>query len=108
MQPAEDRLAADLATIVFATPGVPVVCNVDAAPVLTGDAAREALVRQVTGAVRWVECVRALQAAGVTRWIEVGPGKVLTGLSRSIDRALAAQSAATQDGIEKIWGAPAD
>jgi [acyl-carrier-protein] S-malonyltransferase len=55
--------------------------------VTTADAARDALIRQVTGAVRWVDCIKALIAAGATTFIEVGPGKVLCGLLRQIDPA---------------------
>ncbi len=71
MQPAQDRLARDLQATAFHGPKIRVVSNVDAAWVATGDAARDALVRQVTGAVRWVECERQLIAAGVTHFIEV-------------------------------------
>jgi len=86
MQPAQDRLAADLAKISFNPPQFLVACNVDAAFVTSGDAARDTLTRQVTGAVRWVECIRLLIAEGVTHFVEVGPGKVLCGLMRQIDR----------------------
>ena len=87
MQPAEDRLAEDLVQLRFETPGIPVVSNVDADWVATGEAARNALVRQVTGAVRWVDCERQLIAAGATHFIEGGPGNVLCGLMRQLDRA---------------------
>jgi len=87
MQPAQDRLAVDLRALNFARPGVPVVTNVDAELVQSADRAREALIRQVTGAVQWVRSVQALIAAGVERFVEVGPGKVLTGLLRQIDRS---------------------
>jgi len=87
MQPAQDRLCVDLHTIAFHPPQVPVAANVDAAFVTTGDAARDALIRQVTGAVRWVECMQLLIQQGVTHFVEVGPGKVLCGLMRQIDRA---------------------
>jgi [acyl-carrier-protein] S-malonyltransferase len=87
MQPAQDRLRADLQSLNFRNPSCPVVCNVDASPVTTGDAARSALVRQVTGAVRWEESIRRLINHGATLFIEVGPGKVLWGLMRQIDRS---------------------
>lgn len=87
MQPAQDRLAADLAMLKFYTPEVPVMCNVDATLVTTADQAREALTRQVTGAVRWDTSIRALIALGVETFVEVGPGKVLCGLIRQIDRS---------------------
>jgi [acyl-carrier-protein] S-malonyltransferase len=86
MQPAQDRLAELLRGLPFATPKVPVAVNVDAA--LESDPAKlcEALIRQVTGTVRWVESVRLLMAEGTTHFVEVGPGKVLCGLMRQIDR----------------------
>ena len=87
MQPAQDKLAHDLAALVFNDPQVPVVSNVDAEPKTQGGAAREALIRQVTGAVRWADCVRRLITLGATTFVECGPGKVLTGLMRQIDRA---------------------
>ncbi|MDR3748938.1 MAG: ACP S-malonyltransferase [Acidobacteriota bacterium] len=87
MQPAQDRLAADLQALTFHTPEVPLMCNVDAALVTTGERAREALIRQVTGAVQWDASMRALAALGVQNFVEVGPGKVLCGLMRQIDRS---------------------
>ena len=86
MQPAQDRLAEDLTQMTFENPRFPVVSNVDAGWHNTGDAACDALVRQVTGAVRWVECEQQLVAAGATHFIEVGPGRVLWGLLRQLDR----------------------
>jgi [acyl-carrier-protein] S-malonyltransferase len=87
MQPAQDRLAVDLQGLPFQDPHCPVICNVDAAAITSGDAARDALVRQVTGAVRWDESMRWLIENGVGLFIEVGPGKVLWGLMRQIDRS---------------------
>src|SRR5208337_3445942 len=87
MQPAQDRLAEDLHALSFHDPGVPVVCNIDATPVTTADQSREALIRQVTGAVQWVKSMRALIALGVGNYVEVGPGKVLCGLMKQIDRS---------------------
>jgi len=84
MQPAQDALAKDLAALDFHDPRFPVAANVSAAFVTTGDAARQALVAQVTGAVRWVECIELLAREGSTHFIEVGPGRVLTGLMRQI------------------------
>ena len=86
MQPAQERLAADLRDLKFHDPAVPVITNVDAAFVHTADAARDALIRQVTGAVQWEKSMRALIARGVDTFVEVGPGKVLCGLMRQIDR----------------------
>ena len=87
MQPAQDLLAVDLRALTFQNPSCPVVCNVDAAPITSVDAARDALVRQVTGAVRWNESMRRLIDKGSGLFIEVGPGKVLWGLMRQIDRS---------------------
>ncbi len=87
MQPAQDRLKADLAKIAMQKPVYPVACNVDAALVTDDIRALDTLVRQVTGAVQWDQCMRLLIAQGVQMFIEVGPGKVLCGLMRQIDRS---------------------
>ena len=87
MQPAQDRLATDLKALHLHDPEIPVMCNVDATLVTKADVARDALVRQVTGAVRWVESIQALVAAGADQFVEVGPGKVLTGLMKQIDKS---------------------
>jgi [acyl-carrier-protein] S-malonyltransferase len=86
MQPAQDALAKDLESIVFNDPVVPIAANVDARLVTRGPDSRDCLIRQVTGPVRWVECIQLLIAQGATHFIEVGPGKVLMGLMRQIDR----------------------
>jgi [acyl-carrier-protein] S-malonyltransferase len=86
MQPAQDALAKDLESIVFNDPIVPIAANVDARLITRGPDSRDCLIRQVTGAVRWVECIQLLIAQGATQFIEVGPGKVLSGLMRQIDR----------------------
>ena len=87
MQPAQDRLAADLAGRTFYKPEVPVLGNVDAALVTTADQARDTLIRQVTGAVQWDKSMRVLIGLGVGTFVEIGPGKVLCGLIRQIDRS---------------------
>jgi [acyl-carrier-protein] S-malonyltransferase len=87
MKPAQERLAVDLQALTFSIPKLPVICNVDAAAVTAADAAREALVRQVTGSVKWNQSMQWLIAQGVQTFIEVGPGKVLCGLMRQIDRS---------------------
>ena len=84
MQPAQDQLASTLEGITFNDPAFPVACNVDARLLTRRADIRDCLVRQVTGPVRWVECVELLVAQGTTHLIEVGPGKVLTGLTRQI------------------------
>jgi [acyl-carrier-protein] S-malonyltransferase len=97
MQPAQERLAEELGKVEFSNPGLAVICNVDAAEVASTNQARDTLTRQVTGAVRWVECVEKLRAMGAANYVEVGPGKVLSGLLRQIDRGLSAHSANVED-----------
>jgi [acyl-carrier-protein] S-malonyltransferase len=87
MKPAQERLAGDLQKVKFSQPRVPVISNVYAMPVEDGESAREALVRQVTGSVKWSESMQLLVSRGVQSFIEVGPGKVLCGLMRQIDRS---------------------
>lgn len=105
MQPAQDRLAVDLQALTFHDPEFPVIANVDAGWVTTGDAARERLVRQVTGAVRWVECEQQLISAGATHFIEVGPGKVLCGLLRQLDREKTGLNVESVASLEKTLAA---
>ena len=86
MMPAQERLAADLEELDFQDLRVPLVTNVDAAAITKGEEARDALVRQVSSPVRWHETVTYLAREGVDTFIEVGPGRVLSGLVRQIDR----------------------
>ncbi len=99
MAPAADRLAEALAEIAISLPRVPVVNNVDVAVAETPAEIREALVRQLHSPVRWVECVEWLAAQGIDRLVECGPGKVLTGLTRRIDRRLDAMSLHDADAL---------
>src|SRR5579863_1976614 len=85
MQPAQEEVARVLASIALSDPRIPVAANVTGSLVTTAEAARDALTRQVTGAVRWVECVNALIDDGATTFVETGSGKVLTGLMKQID-----------------------
>ena len=85
MQPAQEEVAQVLGAVDLADPRIPVAANVTGGMVTTTDAARDALIRQVTGAVRWVDCMQSLIVAGADVFIEVGPGKVLCGLLRQID-----------------------
>ncbi len=101
MQPAQDRLAADLGVLTFQNPSCPVVCNVDAAVVTSGEASREALIRQVTGTVRWEPSVRLLIHLGAVLFIEVGPGKVLSGLMRQIDRSKTCATVGDEASLQK-------
>jgi [acyl-carrier-protein] S-malonyltransferase len=86
MQPAQDRLAPELRAAAAAAPRVPVIANVDAEPKTTAAAAVEALISQVSAPVRWQAVVGRLASAGVRAYVEVGPGTVLSGLVRKIDR----------------------
>jgi len=88
MQPAQERLAVDLNSIPFKNLSTPLVTNVDAKAIELGAEARDALVRQVSQPVRWLESVEFLIGQGVQSLIEIGPGKVLSGLVRQIDRNL--------------------
>jgi [acyl-carrier-protein] S-malonyltransferase len=86
MMPAQERLSEDLKKLEFTELAMPLVTNVDAAEISTGDAARDGLTRQVASTVRWQESVELLLANGVEKFVEIGPGKVLTGLLRQIKR----------------------
>jgi [acyl-carrier-protein] S-malonyltransferase len=101
MKPAQDRLAADLNALTFQKPAVPVVCNVDAEFIIDGERGRDALVRQVTGAVKWEQSIRDLIGQGVQTFVEVGPGKVLCGLMRQIDRSKSALNVGDEASLQK-------
>jgi [acyl-carrier-protein] S-malonyltransferase len=88
MKPAAERLETDLRAIKFLTLRVPLVNNADAEILTSGDDVRESLIRQVTLPVRWEESIRELIDQGVNTFVEVGPGRVLTGLLRQIDRSI--------------------
>ena len=111
MKPAQDRLAQDLKALAFASPKVPVACNVDAALATDAERSRDALIRQVTGTVKWDPCIRLLVQKGVKTFVEVGPGKVLCGLMRQIDRSKAcvnvADEASLGKALEQLAGARA-
>lgn len=87
MKPAQDRLEADLKKLRMNKPVYPVACNIEAELVIDDQRALDTLVRQVTGSVKWDQSMRLLIAQGVGTFIEVGPGKVLCGLMRQIDRS---------------------
>jgi len=88
MSPARDRMKPLLEATVFTEAGMPVVTNVDAAPETSGEKLRDALVRQIDSPVRWVETVQRLAREGVDRALEIGPGNVLAGLVRRIDKSI--------------------
>lgn len=85
LQPAQERMAADLRSTHFHAMEIPVISNVDAAWLSSPEEARDALTRQITGAVQWTKSIRSLISRGVQTFVEVGPGKVLCGLMRQID-----------------------
>src|SRR5437868_6803679 len=101
MKPAQDRLAKDLKALTFKDAGIPVACNADAALVAAGEASRDALIRQVTGTVKWDPCMRLLIQKGVHSFVEVGPGKVLCGLMRQIDRSKTCVNVADEASLGK-------
>jgi [acyl-carrier-protein] S-malonyltransferase len=86
MKPAEDRLAPELRALPVSDPAIPVIANVDAEPKRDASSAVDALIRQVSSPVRWEDVVARLVAEGVTTCVELGPGTVLAGLIRKIDR----------------------
>jgi [acyl-carrier-protein] S-malonyltransferase len=104
MKPAQDRLAKDLGTVPFSRPQIRVVCNVDAAVAEDAESSRDALLRQVTGSVKWDVSMRFLIGQGVDRFIELGPGKVLCGLMRQIDRAKTCLNVADESSLGKTLG----
>ena len=110
MKPAQDRLEEDLRKIKMSQPVYPVACNVEAALVTDQMSALDTLVKQVTGSVKWDQCMRLLIAQGVETFIEVGPGKVLCGLMRQIDRSKTALNVGDEASLTKTmesWAAPA-
>jgi [acyl-carrier-protein] S-malonyltransferase len=101
MQPAQDRLAELLRALPFSAAALPVVVNIDASLETSPERLRDALIRQVTGTVRWVDSIRLLIAQQPALFIEVGPGKVLSGLLRQIDRAQTCVNVEDEASIEK-------
>ena len=99
MAPAAEAMREALAGVDLRSPAVPVVANVEAAPVSDPDRIRANLVRQVTGTVRWRESVAWMAGAGVDRFVEVGAGKVLTGLVRRIAAGAAATAVGTPEDV---------
>jgi len=100
MAPAAEAMRMALAAVEIKAPALPVVANVTAAPVTAPDEIRRLLVEQVTGTVRWRECVLYMKSAGVQELVELGAGKVLAGLAKRIDRDLAAVSLQTPEEID--------
>ena len=102
MKPAEERLAPELRALPVHDPRVPVVANVDADLKRDARSAIEALVAQVASPVQWERLVRRLASEGVTTYVEVGPGTVLSGLIRKIDRAASVASFGSPDDLGKV------
>jgi [acyl-carrier-protein] S-malonyltransferase len=112
MMPAQERLEPDLRAAQFKPLRFPVITNVDGEAITTGDDARESIIRQVTAPVRWFDSIREMIESGVTIFVEVGPGKVLCGLLRQIDRSVRCvnveDAASLQSTLDKIAQARAE
>jgi [acyl-carrier-protein] S-malonyltransferase len=102
MKPAEDRLAPELRRLASNDPRIPVVANVDAEPKRDAPSAIDALIRQVSSPVRWDDVVRRLVAEGTTTFVELGPGTVLAGLIRKIDRNVKVVSVEDPQGLAAL------
>ncbi len=101
MRPAQEKLREHLEKLTFQDLEIPLITNVDAKPVQKGHEVREALVRQVASPVRWDDSVRRMVALGLERSLEVGPGRVLAGLLRRIDRSVTCMPVSDFAGLEK-------
>ncbi len=101
MQPAQEEVARVLAVLPLTNPRIPVAANVTGGLVTTSEAVCDALIHQVTGAVRWVDCMQSLKAIGADLFIEVGPGKVLCGLLKQIDPSLKSLNVEDATSLEK-------
>jgi [acyl-carrier-protein] S-malonyltransferase len=102
MRPAADRMAPELARTLVLPPAFPVVANVDAAPNADPARVRELLTRQIAGPVQWVKIIERIAAEGVTKALEIGPGKVLAGLVKRIDKRVAVLNVSDAAGLEKV------
>jgi [acyl-carrier-protein] S-malonyltransferase len=112
MEPAQRKLEPELRSAAFSALRLPLITNVDAEAIKSGEEARDALIRQVVMPVCWLDSIRELIASGVTIFVEVGPGKVLCGLMRQIDRSVRCfnieDSASLKSTLEKITQARAE
>lgn len=104
MMPARERLSEDLAAVRFVDPRVPVLCNVDAAQLTRAEQIVSALERQVTSPVRWVDDLRAMQAAGADAFVEVGPGRVLAGLTKRTLKPVTVVSIQEPQDVDALQG----
>lgn len=107
MEPAAEALAAALDAVEIRRARIPVVANVDARPVREPAEIRARLLDQLTAPVRWVACVESLRALGARRFVEPGPGRVLTGLLRRIDRTLEGEAVGEPDDVDPVVREPA-
>ena len=106
MMPAQRQLAADLAELSLDELSIPLISNVDAIAITRAVDARDALIRQVSSPVRWLQSMNSLLAAGVDTFVELGPGKVLSGLLRQIDREAKCFNVEESVGVrrpERVW-----
>ena len=105
MKDAEDGLKKALSEVEFRAPSFPIVSNVTAEPVTSGEEARKLLIRQLTSAVRWTASIRTLTAAGIDLAVERGPGEVLTVLLKRIDRGVDGIAVGDPGDLEELWTA---
>lgn len=102
MKPAADRLAVDMAAVSFSTPDIPIIHNVHAAQESTSAGLRQIMVEQISAPVKWVDCVEKVVSMGTTNLIECGPGKVLCGLTKRIDKSVATWHSDSSEALEQI------
>ena len=102
MMPAQEKLAEVLAKTDLNTPSLPVTCNVEGRIVSDSDEIKRTLEAQVSGSVRWSECIQYFIGEGETLFIELGPSRVLTGLMRRINRSTTALSFADVESLESV------
>lgn len=105
MRPAQQRLAPELEATAFADLSVPLISNVRAEEIRTGPAARQGLIDQIPAPVLWEDCIRRMLALGVRNFVEVGPGRVLSGLLRQIDRSAPASNVEDIRSLDKTLAA---
>jgi [acyl-carrier-protein] S-malonyltransferase len=105
MQPVVPRLGAVLDGIVFRAPNPPVVTNIEAAPNADASRVKPLLLAQVTGSVRWIECVQTMERAGVTKLVELGPGRVLCSLVKRIAKSIETFNVEDPASLEKTLAA---
>jgi [acyl-carrier-protein] S-malonyltransferase len=101
MQPAADRLAQQILATTFNAPQIPVVHNVTAQLEQSPEAIKQLMIQQISAPVLWSDCVKTMAAAGITVLVECGPGKVLAGLAKRIDKNLTAFNTETPEELEK-------